>query len=96
MDVVIGVAIVALLFAFWVVAVCAVVSAARTTPSTWQAAGRSKLATIILIVITTGFGGAYYWWRIRPELREAGSSAGLTPPTAEQRAIAEQQALRRR
>jgi hypothetical protein len=67
-------AVVSVLFVGWL---SALVSAVRTPLERWRAASRGKGSTVALVALTGGFGGWYYWWRIRHDLR-----AGLMSPPA--------------
>ena len=99
MDVVIVAALVVVFLSLLLLAVSAIIDAARTPTDRWRRIRRGKGVTIVLIVLTGGFGGIYYWWRIRSELRSASQSSSHAAPAPlgkrELRAIEAQRYLSR-
>lgn len=68
--------------AFWLLAVSALVSAARIPPYVYEHDERGKPGTLLCLLLTGGVGGAYYWLSVRPSLREAEAELAPRPRPA--------------
>lgn len=77
MDALVVVVVVLAVVALWIMAIVALVSAARLPAHAWKVAKRSKAGTIVGILLTGGFGGMLYWYKIRPLVADA---ARRVPP----------------